>query len=347
MNFIEVVENIRKNVEAYKSEKRTPIYLALNENPHPFPEEILEQFLGTIDPATLRIYFDVPCEGLTQQIVEYVSTKRWKAKKEQISIGNGADEIIYNLLNMFKDLHIFVFPPTYSCYEIFARALGIELKKVPLVGERLNTEALKNLLSEECVVFLPNPNNPMGHLFEEEEIFFLLKTGALVVLDEAYYEFCNKSYVEFVKEFENLIVLRTFSKAFCLASQRIGYVVANPKLIDAYDRIRLPYNVSYLSQMLASLALKNRDIFFERVRRIVQERERMKEKLRRMNFKISDSMANFVFIYLENEDAEKLYQLFLENGVTVRKTEFGIRIGVGLPEQNELVLKILEGFECS
>lgn len=347
MNFIEVVENIRKNVEAYKSEKRTPIYLALNENPHPFPEEILEQFLGTIDPATLRIYFDVPCEELTQQIVEYVSTKRWKAKKEQISIGNGADEIIYNLLNMFKDLHIFVFPPTYSCYEIFARALGVELKKVPLVGERLNTEALKNLLSEECVVFLPNPNNPVGHLFEEEEIFFLLKTGVLVVLDEAYYEFCNKSYVEFVEEFENLIVLRTFSKAFCLASQRIGYVVANPKLIDAYDRIRLPYNVSHLSQMLASLALKNRDIFFERVRRIVQERERMKEKLRRMNFKISDSMANFVFIYLENEDAEKLYRLFLENGVTVRKTEFGIRIGVGLPEQNEFVLKILEGFECS
>lgn len=344
MNFNEVVENIRKNVEAYKSEKRTPIYLALNENPYPFPEEILEQFIRTIDPATLRTYFDAPCGELTQQIVEYVSTKRWKARKDQISIGNGADEIIYNLLNMFKDLQIFTFPPTYSCYEIFARALGIELKKVPLVGERLNVEALKNLLSEECVVFLPNPNNPTGHLFEEDEIFFLLKTGALVVLDEAYYEFCHKSYVELVEEFENLIVLRTFSKAFCLASQRIGYMVANPKLIDAHDRIKLPYNVSYLSQMLASLALKNRDIFLERVRKIVQERERMKEKLRVMNFKISDSMANFIFIYLENEDAEKLYRLFLENGVIVRKTEFGIRIGLGLPEQNEFVLKILEGF---
>lgn len=344
MNFNEVVETIRRDVEAYKSEKRSPIYLALNENPYPFPEKLLKQFLEMIDPSTLRIYFDTPCEELTQQIVEYVSTGHWKARREQISIGNGADEIIFNLLNMFKDLLIFIFPPTYSCYEIFARALGIELKKVPLFGERLNIEDLKNLLSKECVVFLPNPNNPTGHLFEEEEIFSLLKTGALIVLDEAYYEFCHKSYVEFVEEFENLIILRTFSKAFCLASQRVGYMVANPKLIDAYDRIRLPYNVSYLSQILASLALKNRDIFFERVRMIVQERERMKEKLREMNFKISDSMANFVFIYLEHEDAEKMYWLFLENGVTVRKTEVGIRIGVGLPEQNEFVLNILEGF---
>lgn len=347
MSFNKIVETIRKDVEAYKSEQRTPIYSALNENPYPFPEEILEQLFKTIDPAVLRIYFDTPCEELAQRIVEYISTERWKARKEQISVGNGADEIIYNLLNMFRDLHMFVFPPTYSCYEIFARALGVELKKVPLIGERLNIETLKNLLNEECVVFLPNPNNPTGHLFEEEEIFFLLKTNALVVLDEAYYEFCHKSYVEFVEEFENLIILRTFSKAFCLASQRIGYMVASPKLIDAYDRVRLPYNVSYLSQMLASLALKNRDIFFDRVRKIVQERERMKEKLRGMNFKISDSMANFVFIYLDSQDTERVYRLFLENGVTVRKTEFGIRIGVGLPEQNEFVLKILEGFRCS
>ncbi|MEN3009287.1 histidinol-phosphate transaminase [Pseudothermotoga sp.] len=346
MSFVDIVESISENVEAYKSEKRTPVYLALNENPYPFPEGLLKEFFEKIDPATLRTYFDSPCEEFVKQIAEYVSTERWKARADQISIGNGADEIIYNLLNMFKKLHIFAFPPTYSCYEIFATALGIKLKKVPLVGERLDLKSLKKMLNQDCVVFLPNPNNPTGHLFEEEEIFFLLKTGSLVVLDEAYYEFCGKSYVSFVEEFENLIIVRTFSKAFCLASQRIGYMVASSKLIDAYDKIRLPYNVSYLSQMLASLVLSNKDIFFERVKRIVQERERLKEKLREMNFKISDSKANFVFIYLENDEKERMYRLFLENGVTVRKTELGIRIGVGSSEQNELVLKILEGFRC-
>ncbi len=343
MSFKAVVERIRKDVEAYQSEMRSLIYLALNENPHPFPEELIQQCFESIDPSKVNLYVDSPSKEFLKELVDYISTDSWRVREEQISVGNGADEIIYVLLLMFKDLSIYVFPPTYSCYEIFANALGVKVNKVPLRGERIDTKALKGLLNEDCVVFLPNPNNPTGHLFEDEEIFWLLSTKALLVLDEAYYEFSGKTFAPLIEQFQNLAILRTFSKAFSLASQRIGYIVANPFLIDAYNKVRLPYNVSYLGQIFATIALRNKRIFQERVRKIIEERERLKNALKNMGLKVSNSKANFVFVYLEQEQTERIYRAFLKRGITVRKTEFGLRMAVGQPKQNDLLIEALEG----
>lgn len=343
MSFKAVVERIRKDVEAYQSEMRSLIYLALNENPHPFPEELIQQCFESIDPSKVNLYVDSPSKEFLKELVDYISTDSWRVREEQISVGNGADEIIYVLLLMFKDLSIYVFPPTYSCYEIFANALGVKVNKVPLRGERIDTKALKGLLNEDCVVFLPNPNNPTGHLFEDEEIFWLLSTKALLVLDEAYYEFSGKTFAPLIEQFQNLAILRTFSKAFSLASQRIGYIVANPFLIDAYNKVRLPYNVSYLGQIFATIALRNKRIFQERVRMIIEERERFKNALKNMGLKVSNSKANFVFVYLEREQTERIYRVFLKRGITVRKTEFGLRVAVGQPKQNDLLIETLEG----
>lgn len=343
MSFKAVVERIRKDVEAYQSEMRSLIYLALNENPHPFPEELIQQCFESIDPSKVNLYVDSPSKEFLKELVDYISTDSWRVREEQISVGNGADEIIYVLLLMFKDLSIYVFPPTYSCYEIFANALGVKVNKVPLRGERIDTKALKGLLNEDCVVFLPNPNNPTGHLFEDEEIFWLLSTKALLVLDEAYYEFSGKTFAPLIEQFQNLAILRTFSKAFSLASQRIGYIVANPFLIDAYNKVRLPYNVSYLGQIFATIALRNKRIFQERVRKIIEERERLKNALKNMGLKVSNSKANFVFVYLEQEQTERIYRAFLKRGITVRKTEFGLRVAVGQPKQNDLLIEALEG----
>lgn len=345
MSYRKIIDGIRKKVEAYQTEERSEIYLALNENPYPFPEELIRLCFDSIDPATMNTYVDSPCKELVAELIEYLSTQGLKASEELISLGNGADEIIYVLLNMFKDLSIYVFPPTYSCYEIFANALGVKLNKVPLKGERIDREKLAGLLNENCVVFLPNPNNPTGHLFEDEEILWLLNTNALIVLDEAYYEFSGKSHVHLINRFPNLVVLRTFSKAFSLASQRIGYIVSNLELIDAYNRMRLPYNVSYLGQMLATIALRNFHIFERRVRKIVAERERMKNVLRSMGYTVSDSKTNFVFIYTNYEHTERIYRTLLEHGITVRKTKWGLRIGVGQPSQNDRVLEVLGGYQ--
>ncbi|KUK03179.1 MAG: Histidinol-phosphate aminotransferase [Thermotoga sp. 50_1627] len=343
MNFELVVEKIKRNIEPYQTEPRSFIYLALNENPYSFPEELIQQCFETMDPTKMNLYVEAPLKEFLKELVEYVSTNGWRAKEEQISVGNGADEIIYVLLLMFKDLSIYVFPPTYSCYEIFANALGVKVNKIALKEEKIDVNSLKEVLNEGCVVFLPNPNNPTGHLFKDEEISWLLNTKALLVLDEAYYEFCGKTFAPLIDEFSNLIILRTFSKAFALASQRIGYILADPSLIDAYNRIRLPYNVSYLGQICAMTALRNRHIFQERVKKIVEERERLKTTLKSLGLNVSDSQTNFVFVYLKPDEAWKIYSALLDRGITVRMTELGLRISVGQPQQNDLLIETMEG----
>lgn len=340
--FQENIAVIRRKLLAYQTEKRSKIYLALNENPYPFPKELIREVYESIDQSKLGIYYDSPDEEFLNLLVGYIKENNVELKEENVSIGNGADEIIYYLLSMFRNMKVVLFPPTYSCYGLFAKAIGSEVTSIPLKGEKIPLDEVKGELDENHMVFLPNPNNPTGHLFSDEEIECLLNTGALLILDEAYYEFGMKSHVDWLKMYKNLIVVRTFSKAFSLAAQRIGYLIADEDLIDAYNRIRLPFNVDYVSQLFAKVALKNLDIFKKRIKKIVDEREGMKLRLRELGYKISDSMGNFVFIYLDDLEKERLIQKFEKNEIAIRKFTEGLRITVGTPKQNEMVLKILE-----
>lgn len=335
--YRESIENIRQNLFEYQTENRTKNYLALNENPFPFPKDLLKKVFECIDEGKLPLYYDSPDDELLELLLKYIGNEN--LNKKNISIGNGADEIIYYLLLMFKELKVVVFPPTYSCYELFARDIGVKVMSLPLIGEKIPLDRAKKFLDENAVVFLPNPNNPTGHYFEDDEIKRLLGTNALVIIDEAYYEFGKKSYVSWVDRYENLVVIRTFSKAFSLAAQRIGYIVGNENLIDAYNRIRLPFNVDYVSQIFAKIALKNLHVFEERINLIIKEREKMKNRLAEFGLKISNSKGNFVFVYLEKKIREKLSEMFKKKEIAVRKFPQGLRITIGLPEQNEKVLE--------
>ncbi|MCX7654709.1 MAG: aminotransferase class I/II-fold pyridoxal phosphate-dependent enzyme [Fervidobacterium sp.] len=328
-----------KMLPKYQPEKRTEIYLALNENPFDFPKEILDYAYKKLDLSALKIYYDSPCEKLLQALSQYTSQP-----KERISIGNGADEIIYYIFLMFKTFSFYICPPTYSCYSIFACATGVNLSTVPLLGEKydkLDIDELTKKLDHKSVLFLPNPNNPTGHLFDKSEIEYLLSTGAIIVVDEAYYEFAGDSCVELLDKFKNLIIIRTFSKAFCLAAQRIGYILANEELIDYYNSIRLPYNVSYLSQLLALASLENLGYFKEKITWINQERERMKKTFLENGFHLTDSVANFIFILANNSQIEMIFEKLKNQKVTVRKFKEGVRISIGKSQENDLVKDIL------
>lgn len=332
---------IFRQLPKYEPEKRSEIYLALNENPYDFPDEILEKVFKNLDTGKLKIYYDSPSDELLEALARYTGQP-----EKRISIGNGADEIIYDIFLMFPDMKFYACPPTYSCYSIFASATGVKLNYVSLIGEmyeKLNLDELTKVLDESSVLFLPNPNNPTGQLFEKSDIERLLSTGALIVLDEAYYEFSNVSYVELLDRFDNLIVIRTFSKVFSLAAQRIGYIMANEELIEYYNSLRLPYNVSYISQELALAVLENLAYFKKRTSRIVQERERMKEILSKNGFKLTDSKANFIFILAQGDEAKCIVEKLESQNITVRKFDQGIRISIGKSEENDLVLSALIG----
>ncbi|PLV59792.1 histidinol-phosphate transaminase [Thermotoga sp. KOL6] len=335
MNPLDVIS---KSAYPYTTEERTGIYLALNENPFSFPKELTKEVFRKLDSDKMRIYYDSPDEELIEKLLSYVE-KDFLTKKN-VSIGNGADEIIYVMMLMFN--RVVFFPPTYSCYKIFAKAVGMKYLEVPL-KEGFHLPEVE--VGEGDVVFIPNPNNPTGHIFEKDEIERILQTGAFVALDEAYYEFHGRSYIDLLKEYDNIAILRTFSKAFSLAAQRIGYVLSSEKFIDAYNRVRLPFNVSYVSQTFAKVALDHVNIFKDRVQFIVEERERMKKVLKEMGYSITDSRGNFVFIFLEGEKRNRLVDLFRCKGIAVRVFKEGVRITVGTREENDAILRELEGFK--
>jgi len=336
---VKTLDTVINRADPYETEKRTTIYLALNENPFPFPEEILQEALfRRMNCDRLRIYYDSPDDELIEKIMQYVDCDF--LKKQNISIGNGADEIIYVMMTIFD--RIVFFPPTYSCYKIFAKALNIDYVEIPLdIDLRIPSADLR----EGDLVFIPNPNNPTGHLFDKKEIEFILKKGAFVALDEAYYEFSKVTYIDLLAKYENLAVLRTFSKAFSLAAQRIGYVISSERFIDAYNRVRLPFNVNYISQLLAKTALENISLFQERIQFIINERERMRKFLKSVGYSTTESHGNFVFIFMEGERQKALTKALSKKNITVRRFKEGIRITVGTKEQNDLVLKELEVFK--
>jgi len=337
-DFRKYIADIKDKLFKYQTEKRSKTYLALNENPYPFPEKLIEEVYKLIDPYKIPTYYDSPDEELLNLLLEYINSDKLSVKN--LSIGNGADEIIYYLLLMFKEMKVTIFPPTYSCYKLFAKDIGSKVISIPLKEEKIPINEIENLLNVDSIVFIPNPNNPTGHFFEDEEIEFLLNTGALVIIDEAYYEFGKRSYIDWIDEYKNLVVIRTFSKAFSLAAQRIGYLVANEDLIDAYNRIRLPFNVDYVSQLFARVALKNLEFFRKRIEEIINEREKMKKELMSLGYKISNSQGNFVFMYLDTDSKEVLTREFEKKKIAIRKFSEGLRITIGTPKQNEMVLRI-------
>ena len=172
-----------------------------------------------------------------------------------------------------------------------------------------------------------------------------MKTGAFVALDEAYHEFYGESYLDLLKEYENIAIIRTFSKAFSLAAQRIGYVISSGRFIDAFNRVRLPFNVSYVSQTFAKIALEHIDVFKERIEFIVSERERMKKALRELNYSITDSRGNFVFIFMGEEKRDRLMKQLRKKSVAIRSFREGVRITIGRREENETILRELEVFK--
>ncbi|WP_448376075.1 pyridoxal phosphate-dependent aminotransferase [Fervidobacterium sp.] len=330
-----VLKEILSRATAYESEKRSQVYLALNENPFPFPKEILRDVFSSIDLDRFRIYYDSPDEEFLRKLRVYVGIDG--IYEGNISVGNGADEIIYIILSMSK--RAVFFTPTYSCYKVFSRALGVQYVELPL---EKNLKIPSFNFQEGDVVFIPNPNNPTGHIFPVEDIERILESKAFIVLDEAYYEFSKVTYVDLVKEYENLAVVRTFSKAFSLAAQRIGYVISNETFIEAYNRVRVPYNLNYISQLLAKAALDNLELFERRIDYIITERERVLDKAKQLGFNVTDSKGNFIFIFLKKEEIEDIKVRFISKGISVRYFDEGIRISIGLREENDIILAELE-----
>ncbi|MEO0970189.1 MAG: histidinol-phosphate transaminase [Cyanobacteria bacterium J06639_18] len=340
--------------------------LDTNESPYDLPIDLKQKLAADYERIIeTNRYPDGGHEQLKNAIAEYVnesaslSPNTWTANN--ISVGNGSDELIRSILiaTCLGEGSILVANPTFSMYGITAKTLGIPVVEVGRNQENFEIDLTSAQAAIEKtqnppirVIFVVHPNSPTANPLTEAEIDWLKKVpdNILVVIDEAYFEFCHRSLVSELQNHSNWIVLRTFSKAFRLASMRVGYCVANPNLIAILEKVRLPYNLPSFSIAAALLAMENRHTLLEKIPQTISERINFIETFsKNPELKIWQSSANFVFLKLqqdllnpEQKDFVTLTQRLKDNGTLVRQISGGLRITIGNPEENARTIERLK-----
>ena len=276
-------------------------------------------------------------------------------KPENIFLGNGSDEAIDVLIRIFCEPavdNIVTLPPTYGMYEVSAETSNIEVLKINLNPDfQPNIDAiLRGVTERSKILFICSPNNPTGNSIEKAAILQLLQRfKGIVVIDEAYIDFAEQaSCIELIEQYPNLVVLQTFSKAWGFAAIRCGMAFASAEIIAFMNKVKPPYNVNELTQQAALRALKNVYKKDKAVKIILSEREKLVNKLRTFTFvqHIYPTDANFVLVKVSQPNG--MYQWLLTNGIVVRNRnnvvlcEGCLRITIGTPEENKMLLKVMQ-----
>ena len=271
-----------------------------------------------------------------------------------IFLGNGSDEAIDLVIRAFcepKEDNIVTIAPSYGMYEVAAETNDVECRKVALDDHfDLDIPALWAAVDAHTkVIFLCSPNNPSGNSLNREAIYQLLRDfEGLVVVDEAYIDFsAQPSFLSELTQHNNLIVLQTFSKAWGAAAIRLGMAFAAPAIIDVLNKIKYPYNINLLVQNKALELMENEAEMRQEVKAILAERARMAKRLSEapFGFEVFPSDANFLLVRVG--DADQLYKALVDRGIIVRnrnrvqKCEGCLRITIGLPAENDLLLDAL------
>ena len=344
MSHITVRQAVR-DLSAYVVEPPDfPIIVNANENPDDLPMPIKNQIADAIMACPFNRYPDASAKTLRARLSSYLGIPA-----EQIICGCGSDEIINMIGESFLEKNDVVLShaPGFSMYDIWSTIaggnfywIGDKADHVPDLEKLLKT-------AEELdakIIYLCNPCNPTGYLFSRNQIKAVLaQTDALVVLDEAYIEFSGETSVDLVSNYDNLIIMRTFSKAFGLAGIRFGYAVGNQKLIETMYKVRSPYNLNSLTQIAASIALDHRETLLARVPFIVAERKRVEQALSQYDeLTLYPSAANF--IYFETHREADIDAAMKRAGILIKSygSSNAIRLSIGTPEENDKILSVLK-----
>lgn len=265
--------------------------------------------------------------------------------------GNGSDELIDLLMRVTLNDgdEVITSGPTFGMYSFNTGVCaGVTIDVPRDASFAVPVEAVAAAVtSRSKMIILPSPNNPSGNLLPRADLLRLLELGLLVVLDEAYGEFAGESGMDLAAHYENLVVLRTFSKWAGLAGLRVGYGAMSPRLVQLLDHIKPPYNVNVAALVAARASLDDADLLMQRVGNIVTERERMAERLMALPFlRVYPSWANFLLCDVTQGSAVALKDFLMNRGIFVRhytsaRLRNSLRISVGLPEHTDSLLEAM------
>lgn len=323
-------------------------YVKLNTNESPFPPSpLVISRINDAEVSNLKLYPDPECKELREKLADYYGFER-----ENIVLGNGSDEILSMAFMAFCDSSTgCVFPNiSYGFYKVYADLYGVDYTEIPL-KEDFSINAADYFATGRNVV-IANPNAPTGMSLSSEKIEEIIKTNPdrVVLIDEAYVDFGGKSVVELVHKYDNLLVVRTFSKSRSLAGARLGFGIASKEIIADLEKIRFsnnPYNINRLT-LTAGIASVEDDTYFKgNIQKIINTRSRTAENLKKRGFTVLDSDANFVFAKHGCMGGRELYMELKARGVLVRhfdKPLIGdyLRITIGTDDQMEKLIGALD-----
>ncbi|OPX11173.1 histidinol-phosphate transaminase [Mycobacterium sp. AT1] len=343
-------DNLRGKSPYGAPQLSVPVLLNTNENPHPPTQALVDDVAASVRDAAAELhrYPDRDAVALRSDLAEYLVAQTGVAlSTDNLWAANGSNEILQQLLQAFggPGRTALGFVPSYSMHPIISDGTQtdwLEARRSADFGLDVDVAVAAVVERRPDVVFLASPNNPSGQSVTLEDLRRLLEVASgVVIVDEAYGEFSSQpSAVELLAEFPaKLIVTRTMSKAFAFAGGRLGYLVADPAVIDALLLVRLPYHLSSITQAAARAALRHADDTLGSVARLIAERERVSEALTGMGFRVIPSDANFI-LFGDFADAPRAWQRYLEAGVLIRDVGIPgfLRATTGLVDENDALL---------
>ncbi len=358
MNFLELSHPYIQTLKAYQPGKPIEevqrelgisdvIKVASNENPLGPSPLAQEAALDAI--SKIALYPDGSGYELKHALSDF-----YNIPTEEITLGNGSDNILSLLIQAYaKEKTILVSEYSFDNYVLIARGHGVDAKITSSKNWGVDVNALINAIDNQtAIIFIANPNNPTGTYITQEELIFVLQNTPphiLVVLDEAYYEYATQSdYPQaqaLQKKYPNLVITRTFSKAYGLAGLRVGYSFSHPQIADVINRIRLPFNVSTPAMAAAAAALHDKTHLSETLALNQRGKTYLIEACHKLGLSTIPSATNFITVDI-GEDCAPLFQKLLRMGIIVRplhtyQMPHHLRITIGLDEQNKRVVEAL------
>ena len=324
--------------------------LNYNENLHLPREKLVPLLKEVAEECDLRIYPQEEESRLKQKISEHL-----KIPMESVALGNSSDEVMDRIIRIFleKGDRAVTFTPTFSVFKYCVNYGGANFVGVPLHDDfTIDLPGMRAMFTPEAkLLYLCSPNNPTASQLKVEEVEALTEEfPGIVLVDEAYAEYADYSVVPLISKYENLIVLRTFSKAFGLAGLRLGYAAANPKLAMTIDKLPIPYAVSVISLSMGRKLLEKYEMVQESIEALKTERGRLISMLNEVKgIEAFDSKANFV-VFNTDKPHQEVYLNMLKQGLVIKKLgrllshQNCLRSTVGLPEMNRRLLEALKEY---
>lgn len=339
--FRENVERAKAYEPGFQPKQKDVIKLNTNENPY-LPSPDVMKVLAEITPEKLRRYPDPLGNEFRQAAAEINNVE-----PDYIMCCNGGDELLSMAFRAFCDQNRPVaYPvPTYSLYPVLANLQNCKAIEIPFDDEFNLPPRLAG--TGAALTIVCNPNAPTGSFIGVGEIASLAdELSGVLLIDEAYVDFAEENCAGLVRDFDNVIILRSMSKGYCLAGLRFGYAIAKPALIAGLMKVKDSYNVDAIAIAVATAAIKDQRYFKENVEKVKRDRQELTEQLRALDFDVPSSFADFV-LAKSNYPASEIYDKLVQRNIYVRYFDLPglgdkLRITVGTKEQNRKLLSALK-----